>query len=167
MRRCSQGYSKKVVSNMRQRIHLVIKKHEMCLLTGILACCFMSQASGEMVVNDSTGRNLMGESPFFVSIVNSERGGYALSMAIQEEHYIYGDRFSVVELTGRGISIESIDIQNIAGSQYGDLWNGYVNVSIKREPPVDDSDLSIEVAYQGCWRGLICYPPEKVIFNVD
>jgi len=118
-------------------------------------------------LNDET-HPLQVHEAFPLSIVAIDDKTLVINWLIQEDYYLYKDKMSFVT---DGAKIETINFPEAKLKQ--DEFFGQVSVY---ERPIEilitlseiqNDSVSLNVGYQGCWSGGVCYPPENDLIRVS
>jgi len=105
---------------------------------------------------------------FPLSVVAIDYKTLVITWLIQEDYYLYKDKISFV---ADGAIITSIDFPEAKLKQ--DEFFGQVRVY---EKPIEimvtlseiqNDLLALNIGYQGCWNGGVCYPPENNLVRVS
>ena len=105
---------------------------------------------------------------FPLSVVAIDDKTLVINWFIQEDYYLYKDKMSFV---ADGAKIETINFPETKLKQ--DEFFGQVSVY---ERPIEilvtlseiqNDSVSLNVGYQGCWSGGVCYPPENDLIRVS
>jgi len=105
---------------------------------------------------------------FPLSVVAIDDKTLVINWLIQEDYYLYKDKMSFV---ADGAKIETINFPEAKFKQ--DEFFGQVSVY---ERPIEilvtlseiqNDSVSLNVGYQGCWNGGVCYPPENDLIRVS
>jgi len=105
---------------------------------------------------------------FPLSVVAIDDKTLVINWLIQEDYYLYKDKMSFV---ADGAKIETINFPEAKLKQ--DEFFGQVSVY---ERPIEilitlseiqNDSVSLNVGYQGCWSGGVCYPPENDLIRVS
>jgi len=118
-------------------------------------------------LNDET-HPLQVHKAFPLSVVAIDDKTLVINWLIQEDYYLYKDKMSFV---ADGAKIETINFPEAKLKQ--DEFFGQVRVY---EKPIEilvtlseiqNDSVSLNVGYQGCWSGGVCYPPENDLIRVS
>ena len=105
---------------------------------------------------------------FPLSVVAIDDTTLVITWLIQEDYYLYKDKMSFV---ADGAIIANIDFPEANLKQ--DEFFGQVRVY---EKPIEimvtlseiqNDLLTLNIGYQGCWNGGVCYPPENNLVRVS
>jgi len=105
---------------------------------------------------------------FPLSVAAIDDKTLVIKWLIQEDYYLYKDKMSFV---ADGAKIETINFPEAKLKQ--DEFFGQVSVY---ERPIEilvtlseiqNDSVSLNVGYQGCWSGGVCYPPENDLIRVS
>jgi len=105
---------------------------------------------------------------FPLSVAAIDDKTLVIKWLIQEDYYLYKDKMSFV---ADGAKIETINFPEAELKQ--DEFFGQVSVY---EKPIEilitlseiqNDSVSLNVGYQGCWNGGVCYPPENDLIRVS
>jgi len=105
---------------------------------------------------------------FPLKVVAIDENTLAITWLIQEDYYLYKDKISFVT---DGAKIANIDFPEAKLKQ--DEFFGQVRVY---EKPIEiivtlseiqNNALALNIGYQGCWNGGVCYPPENNLVRVS
>jgi len=105
---------------------------------------------------------------FPLKVVAIDENTLAITWLIQEDYYLYKDKISFVT---DGAKIANIDFPEAKLKQ--DEFFGQVRVY---EKPIEiivtlseiqNDTLALNIGYQGCWNGGVCYPPENNLVRVS
>jgi len=105
---------------------------------------------------------------FPLTVVAIDDKTLVINWLIQEDYYLYKDKMSFV---ADGAKIETINFPEAKLKQ--DEFFGQVSVY---ERPIEilitlseiqNDSVSLNIGYQGCWSGGVCYPPENDLIRVS
>ena len=105
---------------------------------------------------------------FPLSVIAIDDKTLVISWLIKEDYYLYKDKMSFV---ADGAKIETINFPEAKLKQ--DEFFGQVRVY---EKPIEilvtlseiqNDVLSLNIGYQGCWSGGVCYPPQNDLIRIS
>ena len=105
---------------------------------------------------------------FPLSVVVIDNQTLVISWLIKENYYLYKDKMSFV---ADGAKIETINFPEAKLKQ--DEFFGQVSVY---ERPIEilvtlseiqNDALTLNIGYQGCWSGGVCYPPQNDLIRIS
>ena len=117
---------------------------------------------------NNTSHPLKVHEAFPLSVVAIDDTTLVITWLIQEDYYLYKDKMSFV---ADGAIIANIDFPEAKLKQ--DEFFGQVRVY---EKPIEimvtlseiqNDLLTLNIGYQGCWSGGVCYPPENNLVRVS
>ena len=130
-----------------------------------------SQINNTLQLQDSLNNEthpLQVHEAFPLSVVVIDDQTLVISWLIKEDYYLYKDKMSFV---ADGAKIKNINFPEAKLKQ--DEFFGQVRVY---EKPIEilvtlseiqNDALTLNVGYQGCWSGGVCYPPENDLIRVS
>lgn len=139
----------------------------------LLLSATLAQAS---LFDKLTGKNdkpLPVDQAYSLSVEPREPGVYALNWTITDNYYLYRDKIKLhlpdnLVVTDRLYSPSEAKDDPLFGQVQVYYQQAEVLVRLQRLEGTDAlaDDAEIEVEYQGCWEGGICYPPVRQSFPV-
>ena len=97
--------------------------------------------------------------------------GVDVRFEIRDKYYLYGHRFGFRLNDGSSATLG--EAQRPPGTPYHDeyfgdveIYRGTVDIHVPVQGAQSGDTLALDVDFQGCWDGGICYPPETRTLNI-
>ena len=97
--------------------------------------------------------------------------GVDVRFEIRDKYYLYGHRFGFRPSDGSSATLG--EVRRPPGTPYHDeyfgdveIYRGTVDIHVPVQGAQSGDTLALDVDFQGCWDGGICYPPETRTLNL-
>ncbi|ULG67821.1 protein-disulfide reductase DsbD [Marinobacterium sediminicola] len=142
------------------------------LLVWVLALLVsVTSAHASLFGTASSNQPLDVEEAFKLRVEAASMGVTRLVWEVEPDYYLYRDRIQIDVPAG----VELVDRRDISGDMKDDPLFGRVEVYHNRAEvalllghvPGEGGSADLEVTYQGCWEGGVCYPPVTKTVSVS
>jgi thiol:disulfide interchange protein DsbD len=104
----------------------------------------------------------------FIPRATVENGNLVVTFDIKDRYYLYKDKLSIKALDNTQLGSANYSKSKLKNDDFfGEIQVYYNNASITRSIKSADSTIQLEVKFQGCWEGGVCYPPVVQQLNVE
>ena len=123
--------------------------------------------------SNATGGALPSEQAFIFAAPRYDGEVLHLHWAISPKHYLYRDKFIVRLPQTNGVTAGAVELpagQTKQDNFFGEVKAVYeqadIRIPLQRADLNQAAELLLEIGWQGCAEGLVCYPPETKGFKV-
>lgn len=130
----------------------------------------LAERLGQLFGNDET--ILPPQQAFRLTVDDSNPARLQLYWDIADGYYLYHDKFAVRTNTNT-VAVSELDIPNgtiESDPEFGDVEVYYDDVTVTAalsRAAAEPGSFNLEVHYQGCKKGSVCYPPQTEIFPMS